>query len=93
MTSERGVLFDLFDSYSRNNYQCFVAELFENKDGTKYVVCFRPVNVTIDSPGRYNCRYINIQTAQAHAAAESGSLTPAIIEQLDNELSELGRSS
>jgi len=90
MTSQYAQLFTLLNNYSRKHYQCFLAELFLNKDQSEYMLCFRPTGGNKESPNRYACRYLRIDVAEAGSAAQSGSLPPSIIEKLDLELPALG---
>jgi hypothetical protein len=90
MRSEYSRLFTLLDSYAREKFGCFLAELDLTKDRTDYRVCFRPISLR-DSPNRYACKYFHIDMEEAKCAVEIGSLPLAITEQLTLELPALGK--
>ena len=88
-TPEYSRAFKLLDEYSRQNHQCFVAELFLGSNRIEYVVCFRPSNESIN-PDQFACRYLKIGTAQFELISQTGVLPISIIEELDKELPALG---
>jgi hypothetical protein len=91
MTSDESKLFLLLDEYSRKHHQCFLAEMLPNSSRTEYTLCFRPAQVSAQSADRYSCRYIHAGTVEARIAAETGALSPALIERLDEELLHLDK--
>jgi hypothetical protein len=89
MTSEETRVFKLIDKYSRDRHGCFVSEMFLGKARTAYTVCFRPTGVKVDSPGRYACRYLDIEASEVKSTAEEGILMASITQKLDRELGQL----
>jgi hypothetical protein len=77
MSSERDWLFKQLDSHTREQYECFVAEMFLNDDQSKYIVCFHPV-LTM-SADRYACRYFEINQEEVKAAHNDKLLADSII--------------
>jgi hypothetical protein len=92
-SKEDARVFALLDDYSRSKHKCFVAEMSLNDAGTYYVVCFRPADVRSDSPNRFACRYVNIETEQTDTTSQTQALPISITEKLDRELSEMRQSS
>jgi len=92
MTPEESQLFHLLDDYSRAHYKCFLAEMFLDRDGTEYVLCFRPANESPDSACRYSCRYLRVKLTHAQNMGRTKVLTAAITEELDSELQSLSQS-
>ena len=88
-TREYARAFKLLDDYSRQNHQCFVAELFLDSNRIEYVVCFRPTNESIN-PDQFACRYLKIETGEFDLISQIGALPISIIEELDKELPALG---
>jgi hypothetical protein len=86
MTPEESQLFQLLDDYSRAKHKCFLAEMFLDRDGTEYVLCFRPANEGADSAGRYSCRYLRVKLTDAQDMGQTNVLTAAITDRLDREL-------
>ncbi len=94
MTSEeKAQAFQLVDEYSRTKYQCFLAEMFANKEGTGYTLCFRPVGGSRDSSDRYACRYLDLDERQLVAASRANLLPSSVTEKLDSDLSNLAHSA
>jgi len=88
--SELTLVFKLLDEYSRENHQCFIAEMDPRNDArTEYSLCFRPTNESIN-PDHFACRYLRFSTEQFEPISQSGVLPVAITEQLDKELAALG---
>ncbi len=84
MTPDESQFFRILDAYSREQHGCFVAEMFPDDNRLEYVVCFRPV---VGSPAsQYAYRYIRISVQEVRAAAEAGSLSPAVLDDLKTEL-------
>jgi hypothetical protein len=92
MTADETNCFKLLDGYSRSRHACFVAEMFVNAAGTDYTLCFRPTELTKDSPNRYACRYLNIRTDEITTAGKMQALPASITELLDRELPVLPKS-
>jgi hypothetical protein len=92
MTSNKTRFFTLVDEYARERHRCFLAEMDLRTEETGYYLCFRPLNVSIDSPERYACRYLVATVEQVRTAVEMGALPATLIEILDPELSVLGQS-
>lgn len=91
MTSEETQVFKLLDEYSMDRHSCFLTEMFLNETKTAYRLCFRPIDVKIDSPDRYACRYLRLDLSQVRTAAEEGTLTASITDELDKELGPLSQ--
>ncbi len=53
---------------------CFLSEMFLDKSGTEYVLCFRPVSGSKDSSGRHACQYLRIDVADARTAGQASIL-------------------
>jgi hypothetical protein len=92
MTPAETQLFELLDTYSRTLHKCFLAEMFLDKSGSEYVLCFRPVSVSKGSLGQYASRYLRIEAAHAQTVGQAGALSTAIKEKLDRELPPIGQS-
>ena len=92
MTLEETKFFTFLDEYVRNQYRCFVAQMDLNGKGSGYVLCFRPTDVTRESPGRYACKYLIATLEQVRTARETGALPASLVEKLDTDLSVLGQS-
>lgn len=89
--SEYATVFRLLDDFSRRNHQCFLAELFPNESRAEYVLCFRPVTVSKESPDpMMSYRYLYISVVDLRVAAESQVLPVAMIEKLDQLLLGIG---
>ena len=87
MSSERDWLFKQLDSHTREQYDCFVAEMFLSDDQSKYIVCFRPVlTMSVD---RYACRYLEVVVEDVKASYGDEALTNSIIDKL-RQLESLG---
>jgi hypothetical protein len=71
-------LFALLDEYARRRHQCFIAEMFLNREETAYLVCFRPLTRGIESADRFGCRYIEIDAVETKNAGKSATLVTSI---------------
>ena len=91
MTSEETRVFKLIDEYSRDQHRCFVTEMFLKEATSGYTLCFRPIATQRDSPNRYACRYLYLETGEVKPAAGQGELTASVIERLDKGLQALGQ--
>jgi hypothetical protein len=92
MTSAERKFFQMVDKYSRNCHKFFVAEMDLEESCTEYRLCFRPMNVTRDSPHRYACRYLTIAADEVRTIGKAGVLSASFVEELDNELTALRAS-
>jgi hypothetical protein len=79
-------LFELLDGYSREIHRCFVAEMFFNDARTEYILCFRPIAGSKDSPNLFACRYLNVEVARLETARLTKALPSSLTEELDREL-------
>jgi hypothetical protein len=86
MTSVDKQLFKFIDAYAKTHYRCFLAEMFLNKSGTAYTLCFRSMGGSKDSPNRYDCRYLNLEISEAKIAEQQNSLSTAAMKLLDEGL-------
>lgn len=86
MSSEEEHLFKILDDYAKARHQCFVAEMSANSARTEYIICFRPLNVTIDSASRSVCRYWRISVDEAKSIAGTPSLPAPVRQKLDEAL-------
>jgi hypothetical protein len=86
MTTDESQLFEVLDHYSRSLHKCFLAEMFLDKDGNEYVLCFRPVGASPDSSGRYACQYVRIGRTEARIASDAKALTSGIKDKLERQL-------
>lgn len=87
MTSSRkATLFRLLDTYAREHYQCFLAELFLDRTGTRFILCFRPADSNRRSHDRYACRYLNLAIMDAETTVQQDLLGTAAKALLDKEL-------
>jgi hypothetical protein len=84
--------FALINEYVRKQHQCFLAEMFLNKDQTEYILCFRPTEAA-NNPDRYACRYLHIETSRIRAMEQAVQLNDPIKALLDQELNNLNTSS
>lgn len=89
MTADEKAIFKLLDDYARNQHRWFLAEMFLNAGETEYILCFRPKISNRDSPGRYACRYLNIEAGAGRAVAKAAALLPSMTQMLDNALTTL----
>jgi hypothetical protein len=92
MTAEKTIFFTLADEYARSNFRCFLAEMDLRSEEHGYYLCFRPLDVRIDSPARYACKYVLVPVAQVKSSASARELSDLIIERLAPELSLLRQS-
>ena len=92
MTAEETRAFTLLDTYARTKHRCFVAEMDLNKSGAEYILCFRPTDVSRDSPDRFACRYLHIEATRLRAAGETPYLPSSIVLELDKELAAFRKS-
>lgn len=83
MTSDETKFFQLVDAYSRSRYRCFVAEMFPTVEHQEYTVCLRPIDRSLESPERSDCRYLRIHAAEVRTAGQSGVLGLSMSEELD----------
>jgi hypothetical protein len=88
---EEARVFRLLDGYSRHRHNCFVAEFFVNRDQPEYIVCFRPLGGTKESPNRYACVYVTVALDQVKRMAADKALTAVMAEELDRKLAPLGQ--
>lgn len=93
MTVDETQIFRLLDSYSRNRHNCFLAEMFLNKQGTEYFLCFRPVTSSRESSKAFAHRYLRVDRDQALGMGHANVLTKSTTEMLDHELSILSARS
>lgn len=89
MTSEESQFFELLDRYSKTHHKCFLAEMFLNKKGTEYVLCFRPGIEVMNPADRSSCRYLRINPIDVQLVGKTKTLTTEIKERLDRELKSL----
>jgi hypothetical protein len=92
-TEERERCFRLLDGYSRSKHNCFVSEFFLSTQTGNYVVCFRPVSVTVDDqlndPNGYTCKYAHFEAALVREMAKRPSLPPTMESTLATALKAL----
>jgi hypothetical protein len=89
MTHSNQLPFQIIDDYSRQNHQCFVAEMFLNEDQTRYILCFRPATVWKTSANQYACRYVYLVTSEVRKLEQTRELSDSIKVLLDKELANL----
>ena len=89
MTSYSKQLFQLLDTYAKSHYQYFLAEMFLNRTGTEFILCFRPTESNRNSPDRYACRYLQLPIKEAGIAEQQNMLSSAAKALLDKELAAL----
>lgn len=92
MTPLETQLFEVLDNYARTHHGCFLAEMFPDKKGIEYVLCFRPVDVSAESTDRHSCRYLRIALTDAQAIGQTKTLAASIKEKLGHELHSLRRA-
>lgn len=85
-------LFEVLDNYARTYHRCFLAEMFLDKSGAEYVLCFRPLSAKTDSSHRYSCRYLRIGLADATRETGMKALGTELRLTLDDELRSLNES-
>ena len=78
--------FRQLDEYARRRYRCFVAEMFPSENHTEYIICLRPVGVTLASSDQYACCYVGIAVADVDAAHGEERLTDSTTEKLVHTL-------
>jgi hypothetical protein len=89
MTPDETTFFQLLDAYARTRHQSFLAEMTPRTDELSYYICFRPVDVSEDSPSRYACKYLIVSTKDVKAAGSRQELPTSLVDQLDAELPKL----
>lgn len=92
VTVEETNCFKMLDEYSRRRHACFLAEMDLNPAQGYYSLCFRPTEMTKDSPNRYACLYLRLNAGEVKAAGQQQVLPASISRVLDQELSTLPQS-
>ena len=71
--------FQLIDTYSRNNLNCFIAEFFpDRKRRGFHLLCFRPTNA-VNAADDYACKYLRIADDDLSLCANQETL-PVMLE-------------
>jgi hypothetical protein len=91
MTIEETQLFVLLDNYAKSKHRCFLTELFMNEDHTRYFACFRPSGPLRDDSERFASVYLQIDLDEARTMGSQNAITTAIVRDLDEKLSQIGR--
>ena len=81
--------FALVDGYTRRRYQCFIAEMFPEGVGSRYILCFRPTGVNLETEDRYACRYIKLDADEIRDISSAGEITSVLSDTLHRDLSHL----
>jgi hypothetical protein len=84
--------FKMLDEYSRSRHRCFLAEMDLDAPQACYSLCFRPTQVSQDSPNRHECRYLRISAEEVTTAGQKQVLPGSITQMLDRELPALPQS-
>ncbi len=79
--------FQVIDTYSRNNLNCFVAEFFPDpKRRGFHLLCFRPTNA-VEAAYDYACKYVRIADDDISLCAKQKALPvrlePCLCRELD----------
>ena len=78
--------FQLIDTYSRNDLNCFVAEFFpDRKHRGFHLLCFRPTNA-VKMAHVYACEYLSIADDDLSFAEAQQALAPMLEAPLRREL-------
>jgi hypothetical protein len=87
MTEVETRCFRTLDDYASSKHHCFLAEFSPDRQGSGYLLCFRPTGVTPESKGRYSCKYTHISLEEMTTTGTGGQLSVALAGKLDSELS------
>jgi hypothetical protein len=83
---EYGLCFTLLDDYSRLMHKCLLTEFFWVEKQRLHYLCFRPLGLVPDSPNRYACKYVTLDSEKVRAITLARSLPASVTQAIDEAI-------